>query len=187
MDYANEFGENDFGRGRFAHDAGVHARFYTIARHNESKSAEEGRPIYDDVDWVEIIATGNANNIIRRKASEEDKQRFSRQYQIFGRDKAATGEQLTGTPLHEVPWLTKSQVAEMAYMHIHTLEQLGAVADTVCSRYAGMYDMKRKAIAALEAASKSAPMTEMALQMEQMKVQLEELLAQNKLLKESKK
>lgn len=186
MDYANDFSDSDFMRGRFAGDAGVHARFYTVARHNEERSAEEGRPIYDDVDWIEVIASGNANNIIRRKATEEDKMRFARQLAIFNRDKAATGEQLTGTPLHEVPWLTKSQVAEMAYMHIHTLEQLAVVDDSTCSRFAGLYDMKRKAKAAIEAAEKSAPMTEMALQMEQMKVQLEELLHQNKILKESK-
>jgi hypothetical protein len=75
----------------------------------------------------------------------------------------------------------------MAYMRIHTLEQLAVVDDNTCSRFAGLYDMKRKAKAAMEAAQKSAPMTEMAMQMEQMKVQLEELLAQNKLLKEAKK
>jgi hypothetical protein len=186
MDNVNSFGDEDFVRGRYAADAGVHARFYTVAVHNEDKSATEGRPIYDEKDWIEIIASGNANNIIRRKASDEDKQRFHRQYTIFERDRSLTGEQLTGTPLAEVSWVTKSQVAEMAYMRIHTLEQLAVVDDNTCSRFAGLYDMKRKAKAAMEAAQKSAPMTEMALQMEQMKVQLEELLAQNKLLKESK-
>lgn len=186
FDAANEFDDVSFSRGRYAHDAGVNARFYTITQKNEEKSATEGRPIYDEKEFVEIIASGNANNIIRREASEQDKQRFSRQYTIFGRDKAATGEQLSGTPLTEVAWLAKSQVSELAYMHIHTLEQLAALDDSTCSKFAGMYDLKRKAQAAMEAAAKSAPMTEMAMQMEQMKVQLEELLAQNKILKEAK-
>lgn len=186
-DNANEFGDSDFMRGRYAGDAGVHARFYTVAHKDEVRSAEEGRPMYKDIDFVEIIASGNANNIIRRKATDEDKERFGRQYQIFSRDKAATGEQLIGTPLVEVPWLTKSQVSEMAYLHINTLEQLAAIDDSVCSRYAGMYDMKRKAKAAIEAAEKSAPMTEMALQIEQMKLQLAEVLAQNTALKEAQK
>jgi hypothetical protein len=187
MDLANEFGENDFGRGRFAGDAGVHARFYTVARHDEEASALEGRPIYRDIDWVEIIAAGNANNIIRRKATEEDKDRFRRQFSVFCRDKEATGEQLIGTPLPEVPWLTKSQVSELAYMHIHTLEQLASVDDAACARFAGLYDMKRKAKAAVEASQKSAPMTEMAMKMEQMEVQLRELLEQNKILKKEVK
>lgn len=187
MDYSNEFGEQDFMKGRFAADQGVHARFYTVAFHNEEKSAKAGRPIYDDVDWIEIIASGNANNIIRRKATEEDLQRFSRQYNIFCRDKAATGEQLIGTPLAEVPWLTKSQVSEMAYMRINTLEQLAVVDDNTCSRFAGLYDMKRKAKAALEAAEKSAPMTEMAQKMEQMGLMMKDLLEQNRILKEGQK
>lgn len=183
FDNVNNFGERDFTQGRFAADAGVHARFYTIASHNEALSAEAGRAIYDEEEFVEIIASGNANNIIRRKATDEDKQRFGRQYLIFGRDKAATGDQLTGTPLAEVPWVTKSQCAEFAYLHIHTLEQLANVDDATCGRYAGFYDMKRKAKTAMEAAEKSAPMTEMARQNEQMKLQMEELLAQVELLK----
>lgn len=187
MDNVNSFGDEDFVRGRYAADAGVHARFYTVAIQNEEKSAAEGRPIYEEKDWVEIIASGNSNNLIRRKASEEDKQRFSRQYSIFQRDRSMTGEQLTGTPLAEVSWVTKSQVAEMAYMRIHTLEQLAHVDDNTCARFAGLYDMKRKAKAAMDAAEKSAPMTEMALQIEQMKLQMTELLEQNKLLKEGKK
>lgn len=185
MDFSNDFGENDFGRGRFAMDTGVHARFYTVAVKDEAASAEAGRPRYNDADFLEIIAAGNAQNIIRREATEEDKMRFARQYAIFNRDKTTTGDQLIGTPLVEVPWLTKSQVSEMAYMHIQTLEQLANVDDNTCGRYAGMYDLKRKATAALEASNKAAPMTEMALQMEQMKAQLEDLLAQNKALKEA--
>lgn len=185
-DNVNSF-DDTFDRGRYAGDSGMHARFYTVMMHDEAKSAEAGRPIYAETEFVEIIAAGNANNIIRRVASEEDYQRFSRQYQVFSRDKEFTGEQLIGTPLVEVPWISKPQVHEMAYMHIHTLEQLASVDDAVCSKYAGMYDLKRKAIVAAKAAADAAPMTEMAYQMEQMKLQLEELMLQNKALKEGVK
>lgn len=187
MDYANDFGEQDFMKGRFANDAGVHARFYTVMVRDEEESAKAGRPIHIEKEFVEIIAAGNANNIIKRKASDEDKARFRRQYEIFSRDKESTGEQLIGTPLTEVPWLSKAQVSEFAYLHIHTLEQLANLDDNTCSKFAGMYDTKRKARAAIEAADKAAPMTEMALQMEQMKTQLEDLLLQNKQLKENAK
>lgn len=186
MDLANEFGSDDFMKGRYAGDVGVHARFYTVMVQNEEESARAGRPIHVEKEFVEIIASGNANNIIRRKATDEDRQRFRRQFEIFNRDREATGEQLVGTPLVEVPWLSKPQVHELAYIRVHTLEQLSSLDDNTCSRYAGMYDLKRKAIAAVESAAKSAPMTEMALQMEQMKSQLEDLLAQNKVLKEAK-
>lgn len=187
MSNADVFGEDDFMKGRFAADAGVHARFYTLMVHDEEASAKAGRPIFDGKEFVEIIAAGNANNIVKRKATSEDKQRFRRQYEIFCRDKEAEGEQLIGTPLTEIPWLTHSQKAEFAYLHIHTLEQLANVDDNTCSRLAGMYDMRRKAKESIAAADKAAPMAEVMLQMEQMKVQLAELLEQNKLLKESQK
>jgi hypothetical protein len=186
MDLSNEFGSDDFMKGRYAGDVGVHARFYTVMVHNEEESAKAGRPIHIEKEFIEIIASGNPNNIIRRKASDEDRQRFRRQYEIFGRDRDATGEQLVGTPLVEVPWLSKPQVHELAYIRVHTLEQLSSLDDNTCSRFAGMYDLKRKALAAVEAANKAAPMTEMALQMEQMRAQLEDLLAQNKELKSAK-
>jgi hypothetical protein len=187
LDNVNEFGEVDFQRGRFANDAGVHARFYTVMVRSEEESAKAGRPIHVEKEFLEIIAAGNANNIIRRKASEEDRMRFARQYAIFSRDKSATGEQLIGTPLVEVPWLTKSQIHELAYLHVHTLEQLAGMDDNTCSKAAGMYDVRSKARTAIEASAKAAPMTEMALQMEQMKAQLEDLLAQNKELKKAVK
>lgn len=176
MDNLNDFDDLTFSRGRFAADAGVHARFYTLAVQNEEESAKAGRPIYADKEFVEIIAAGNANNIIKRKATEEDKQRFHRQYEIFCRDKEASGDQLVGTPLTEISWLTRSQVAEFAYMHIHTLEQLAHLDDNTCSRRAGVADIRRKAKAHLEASDKAAPMTEMAQQIETQKAQMQELM-----------
>lgn len=186
-DNVNSFGEADFTKGRYAADSGIHARFYTCMVMDETKSAEAGRPIRVEKEFVEIIAAGNANNIIRRKATDEDRQRFARQYEVFNRDKEATGGQLIGTTLADIPWVTKAQVSELAYMHIHTLEQLAGLDDNVCSRHAGLYDLRRKAVVAAKAASDAAPMTEMAHQMELMKQQLEDLLLQNKALKEGGK
>lgn len=183
-DNVNAFGENDFTRGRYAAETGIYARFYTIMQESEEKSAAAGRPIHVEKEFVEIIAAGNANNIIRREVTDEDKQRFARQYEIFGRDKDMTGEQLIGTPLVEVPWISKSQIHELAYMHIHTLEQLSGLDDNVCSKHAGLYDLKRKAVVSVKASNDAAPMTEMAEQIKQMKAQLEDLLLQNKALKE---
>lgn len=178
------YNDNDFTGGRFQGDKGVHARFYTLPQKDEAKSEKKGRPIYEEKDYVEIVAAGNANNIVRRKATEEDKQRFARQYEVFCRAKNSDSEQLIGTPLTEVSWLTKSQVSEMAYFHIHTLEQLASVDDSACSRFAGLYDMKKRAKVMMEAAEKAAPLTEMQSQMEQMKIQLQALVEQNKELKQ---
>lgn len=158
MNNADDFDTSTFQNGRFANDKSVFAKFYTTPVEDHVASAEKGRPMFRDLVFVEIVAAGNANNIIRRRATEEDKQRFARQYAAF---QAGAGDELDGTPLTEVPWITRSLVEELAYFKIRTLETLSGVDDNFCTRMPGAYDLRRKAQAALEAAEKAAPFTQL--------------------------
>lgn len=154
---------------RYAGDKGVHARFYIFPQKNEAKSASAGRPIFEDTEFVEIFASGNSTNIVRRPARHMDKERFRRQYEAF---KAGHEDQVQGTLLHEVPWITRSQVEELAYLRIRTLEQLANVSDAACSKHVGLYDLKSKAQKALALAEGAAPMTELAKENEELKKRL---------------
>lgn len=155
--------------GRFAADRGVHARFYTVPVQDKRESSSAGRPIFRDTEFIEIVAAGNANNVVRRKATNEDKQRFPRQYEAY---RQGAADQIIGTPLTEVPWITRSQVEELAYIRIRSLEELAHVDDNVCARMAGLYDLKRKAKAAMDAADAAAPLTELQAKNEQLKNEL---------------
>lgn len=155
-----DFDYKDF-EDRNAGDKSVHARFYIRPVQNERKSAEAGRPIFDDKEFVEIRASGNSTNIVDRPVSDMDRQRFRRQYLLF---KAGDQEQVVGTRLTEVPWITRGQCEELAYLKILTVEQLAAVNDQLCTQIMGIYDLRRRAQAYLEAAEKAAPIT--ALQQE---------------------
>lgn len=166
---------------RFAADKSVYAKFYTHPVKNERASAEAGRAKFDEVEYVEIRAAGNANNIIQRPASDQDRQRFHRQYELF---RAGQAEQTVGTPLTEIPWITKSQVEELAYVRICTLEALATVNDDVCQKMAGLRDLKNKAVTFMEAADKAAPLTALQAEndrlrkeMQEMQLQMKELLA----------
>lgn len=154
---------------RWAGDKGVHARFYNMPVKDEAASAEAGRPIFKDKEFVEIVAAGNQNNIIKRKATSEDKARFQAQYERF---KQGDGEQLIGTPLSEVPWLTRSQVEELNYMRIRTLEALGNLNDEACAKVAGLYDLKKRAAAHLEKAGQAAPVEALHKENEDLKNEL---------------
>lgn len=165
-----EFDVNDFQGGRYAADRGVFAKFYSKPVEDAHASAEAGRPIYRDQEFVEIVAAGNANNIVQRKATNEDRQRFRQQYEKF---KAGDGEALVGTPLSEVTWMTRSQVEELAYFRIRTVEALAEVADEVCGRVVGLYDLKRRAKAVMDAADKAAPLTALQAENEALKNELE--------------
>lgn len=159
---------NDF-ENRYAGDKGVHARFYMHPEQNEEKSAAAGRPIFEETEFVEIIAAGNQTSIIRRPARQMDKQRFQRQYEAF---KAGHGDSDYGTILSEVPWITRSQVEELSYLRIRTLEQLANVSDSECGKHVGLYELKSKAQKALALAEGAAPMTELAKENEELKKRL---------------
>lgn len=148
---------------------GVYARFYYVPKPDLVASTEAGRTIFVDREYIEIIAAGNANNIVRRPASDMDRQRFSAAYARF---KAGDAEQLIGTPLVEVPWLTRSQVEELMYRKIRTLEELAQINDTACNA-PGMYDLRRKAKAWLDKAAEAAPFTKMQAEMDALRAELD--------------
>lgn len=152
-----DFNVEDFEH-RNAGDKSVYVKFYVRPVADEAASTEAGRPIYKDREYIEIRTPGNQNNIVQRPVSEMDRQRFQGAYRAF---KAGDTEQMVGTPLSEVPWVTRSQVEELAHMRIRTLEHLSTVSDEVCGRYAGMYKMKQRAAAAIVEADKSAPFIQM--------------------------
>jgi len=155
-------------------DKGVYAKFYFFPMEDHKASAEQGRPIFSDREFIEIIAAGNQNNIVRRPATEMDRQRFRRQYTMF---KQGDEDQVVGTPLKEVPWITRSQIEEFAYRKIRTLEDLAGMSDAQCNA-PGMYDMKRKAEAWLKKANEAAPFTAMSAEIEALKAELAALKTQ---------
>jgi hypothetical protein len=155
---------------------GVYARFFMYPKEDQAASAEAGRPIFKEIEAIEIVAAGNSNNIVRRPASDLDKQRFHAQYALF---KSGDAHQLVGTPLTEVPWITRSQVEELLYRKIRTLEDLAGMSDAACN-VPGMYDLKRKATAWLEKAEEAAPFTAMQAEMSALRAELAAMKAAQK-------
>lgn len=151
---------------------GLHARFYLHPEQDDVRSSEEGRPIFVDVEYIEILAPGNSTNIIQRRVRETDRIRFPRQYEAF---KAGLEEYVSGTLLSEVPWITKSQVEELKYLRIRTLEQLAELSDTVVQKHMGLVTLKRKAQDWVKASASAAPLTALQAQNEAMQRRLEEL------------
>jgi chaperonin cofactor prefoldin len=144
---------------------GVYCRFYLVPREDRAASAEQGRPIFKDKEYLEIFCAGNENNIIRRPASDMDKRRFSKEYALF---KSGDEEQLVGTPLSEVAWIPRTRIEELSYMKIRTVEALADLDDSACSRAPGLYELKRKAGFWLKKSEDAAPFTELAKENEEM-------------------
>lgn len=105
---------------------GALVEFYRDAVQNKFKSAQEGRPIYDEKDFIRIQTPGDTRTLVVRIASEQDIQRFPRAWSAYQRNVEVAQE---GTPLEEWNLISRSQTKELKHVGITTVEILAEVSD----------------------------------------------------------
>ena len=156
---------------QYKDDKNLMVKFEMRAIKHEFRSTQEGRPVFVDIPYVSIIVPGS-RDILVAEATEHYQQRFAQQWQNFlAREKQAE----SGTPLAEVPWLTKSQVAEMNAINIKTVEHLVNLPDTVAMKVMGYHELKRRAQRFLDAAAGEAPMLKMEAELKQRDSKIESM------------
>lgn len=101
-------------------------RFFKAATKHNFKSQEEGRPIYIDEDFIEILVPGDKLNAVTCPVTESHKARFPVQWAAYqnGREQS-----LLGTPVESWPALTPAQAATFSNNGFKTVEQLAAASD----------------------------------------------------------
>lgn len=109
------------------------AIFYKKPLPNEFKTAQEGRPIFDEVDMVKIYVAGDNLSVIDTLAREDHKQRFPLQWAQF-MNKTGNDPHLSGTPLSQWPLVSQSQVEELKGLKFFTVEQVASASDQQISR-----------------------------------------------------
>lgn len=141
---------SDYDQNRFAMDKKLHVQFYMKPMLNQEKSAAAGRAIYEDTEFIRIMLPGDKQNIIDRKVGlvENERERFPEHYAKF---KAGQAEQVVGTPLQLLPFLSPAQVEEYKFFNIRTVEQLAAASDSIGTKFMGFNQHKQKAQAFLDA------------------------------------
>lgn len=171
-------------------DAAVVALFRNGVVKNEARSAEAGRPIFDDREECVLRYPGSKNVGVYPATSfshwavdphsgEQVKvsyaERFQRQYRQFKEHAIQTK---VGTPLTEVLFLTEARRAELRALNIYTVEALAAI-DGFELKNLGFNgrELKNRAIEYIEESKTKAPTT-------QMVAELEALRARNTLLEE---
>lgn len=104
-------------------------RFYNDAIQNMEMSEKEGRPIYQDVEMVEVRIPGDQQMTWVGKVEEKHKHRWPEQYAAFkrGEERAASGTPLEHWPN---PTMTKSRVAEIKAHNILSVEELAGIPDS---------------------------------------------------------
>ncbi len=163
----------DEGNARYLGDAKLYVVFFLHPREDKAKTAEMGRPMYKDEEYVRIMVPGDKDNVIIRPARDLDKQRFVKQYTAF---KAGEGEITEGTPLKAWPMMTRGEVEEMKYFGVFTVEQLADLADVHVGKFMALGKKKEQAKAFLQAAKDTAPLTQLNAAVEQKDAEIAALM-----------
>ena len=160
-------------------DASIVALFKNMAIKNEGASAAQNRPIFDDMEVVELRYPGSKNVgvypalgfaqwVIDSETGEQVKQtyaeRFRRQYQQF---KLHATQTKTGTTLAFAPFLTEARRAELRAQNIYTVEALAAIDGAELKNLGqGGRELKNQAMAFLEEAKSGAPNSQLVAELE---------------------
>lgn len=152
---------------------GTIARFYVRPVQNNFKSQQAGRPIFEDQEFVEIHVPGDRKTVVDTHVKEEHRRRWPRAYAAFKEGREAP---LEGTALSEWAGITASQVEELRFSKVLTVEQLAALSDDQLNKTIAMGGFKLRASAQrfLEQATGSAPMERLAAENEVLKATLDE-------------
>lgn len=152
-------------------------KFYNEAVKNNVQSATQGRPIYDEILFLEILVPGDRNTRVNRKATDDDKARFPAAWSRFERGQTVANH---GTPIDQWPVLGVRDIAEMKAMNIFTVEQIGELPDAFVGKYVGLATYREQARAYIKAATDSALSQKQALELQERDARISDLEGQVK-------
>jgi hypothetical protein len=150
-------------------------QFYSHPVQNEAKSAEAGRPVFEDVDYIRIQVPGDKTTRIERPVRPDDVRAHRIAHEAY---KAGKEAPTSGTPLKEWPAATRAQVEELAYFKVYTVEHLAGLSDGNAQNLGPILALRQKARDFLEAAKATAPMASLRAELERKDAELAALRAQ---------
>lgn len=159
--------------------------FYTKAVENPAKTKEAGRPIFEDQEFVEYRFAGNrylnlhfpAHEMHERINGEDitHAMRWPDQYSQFKRDGV---NEISGTPLEELTFLTNAERSELKALKIYTAEALSQIDGPTIKSLGGKgYRYKEQAEAYINQGAGAAGVARLVEEMERMRAELAELKA----------
>lgn len=157
---SNPFAEREQDYGSTDDDKKLHVRFFMNPVEQTAESIKNGRRVFADTEYIEIMIPGDKQTVIRRQVFDADRRRFPQQYSRF---KQGMADQTVGTPLSELTFITAAKVKEYEFFNIRTVEQLASTADSSKAGQSmmGFQSDKQKAEAFLAAATGMAPVNEL--------------------------
>lgn len=162
-------------------DSGLAVEFFVDARKNPRLSKKEGRPIFEDKEFVKIMFPGDNKRLLIAPALEMHynsnaktqmtyAERFPEHYKVF---KTEGAEMTHGTPVGSLDIVTAAKASELRALNITTVEQLASLPDASGRRLGmGWRELQDEAKAYLEQAEKLSDNAYLREQIESLQAQL---------------
>ena len=169
---------------RFAMDSKLYVTFYIRPIKNAFRSEQEGRPIFEEREYIKIIVPGDSKTTVDCPVTDEFRGRFEKQYEKF---KKGLAQAVEGTPLEMWPQMTVGLCAELKAMNISTVDQLAELDDSKAQKIMGSHELRRKAQLFLSAAKGEADNNKIAAELQKrddeitlLKMQMQQILDSQK-------
>jgi hypothetical protein len=121
----------------------LYVEFFMDTIQNMRETAEQGRPIFNNVEYVKVRIAGDKGTVHVAPAHEKAyavregvmgvthrvsyAEMYPEQYKAF---KAGLSQAVTGTPIDEAPFLTMANRAELKGVNVFTIEALAGLEKT---------------------------------------------------------
>ena len=155
--------------GKAHDDDGLFVKFEIRAVQDEEKSDKAGRPIFEDREYIRIVARGDKTSEVFAPVEDKHRARFAKAYQAF---KSGHGDVTSGTPLAEWPQITRSMAEELAYFKIRTVEDLASVSDGNMQNIGPLLALRAKAKDYVELSKKKAPLAALRTELDKKDAQI---------------
>ncbi len=166
-----------------AGDDRLHVEFHMELAQNAERTTAEGRPIFEEVEYIRIYSPGDRNNVIDCPVHDMHRARFEQRYRRW-RQSVDKNNAIQGTPLEKWTELQRGDVESLRFLHIYTVEQLASLDDNTLSKHPGLRTMMKKAKDWLDVAVKSAAASRLRAEKEKAEARTAELEADQKVLRE---
>lgn len=134
--------------------------FYMKAVQNNFESEKQGRAIWEEVPYVEIMIPGDKLSEVHEKVKPHHKERWPDKWAAFMANQEAPTD---GTPLDDWPPVSRAIAMQLSSEKVRTVEALADLSDLQLGKVMPMggYALREKARAWLKSAQDMAPMAEM--------------------------
>lgn len=162
----------------------LHVEFYTDSVHNPRLSAEQGKPVYEDREFIKIKFVGDKQNVFVAPADDygtarDDhgnrlryREEFHKHYEVF---KSSAKALEVGTPLESLG-LPGSKVAELKASNVFTVEGLAMLDGTLLQKLGmGARELKTRAEDFLNKANNASVANKLEAENAELRKMIEEL------------